>query len=608
MSDLRSNPRRYLARDFDEFKRDAFEHARALYGNKIRDLSESGLGGLLLDTCAMIGDSLSFYQDHQFGELSSETAVESKSMQRLARAAGVRLSGASPAIIDSQRFSVKIPAVRVGSAWKPDVSLLPIIRAGAVVSDGSVDFTLLNDIDFAVTGSDGSLLAQVKIGDRSADSQPRTFIVSAAGECSSGTITEEAFSIGAAFVPFRRLTLSAQDVSQIVTVVDSLGNVYREVASLAHDTVYLVTDSRSTDASEPEASIHPVAAPYRFVSQFDPSTRLTTLTFGGGTASALDADAVQDPSSYALSLRGHTSLARQQITPEKLLRSRTLGVAATNVTLTVSYRAGGGVSHNVAKGRVNVVRSARTSFPGSTSAPLIAAVKSTLQTVNDDAGSGGEEPLTFEALRAVIASSRASQDRIVTQKDLIARVYAMPAQLGRVFKVGVSTSQLLPGVSQLHVVSRDADKKLTQTSAAIKRNIAVWLGEHRLIADSVDIRDAVIINLTVSFEISVLAGLNKTLILRRAAQAIETELSSETLSVNEAINIDALKNALFGVTGVTGVGSLVIGAASGLIGGREYPGAIFDVGAQTRKGFVLPLSGGVFELRYPEFDIAGVAT
>jgi hypothetical protein len=35
-----------------------FEHARTFFGAKIRDLSESGLGGLVVDTCAMVGDSL----------------------------------------------------------------------------------------------------------------------------------------------------------------------------------------------------------------------------------------------------------------------------------------------------------------------------------------------------------------------------------------------------------------------------------------------------------------------------------------------------------------------------------------------------------------------
>lgn len=71
-------PRRYLAKDFDAYRAEMFQHARTFLGDQIKDLSESGLGGLVIDMCALVGDSLSFYLDHQFNELDVNTAVEIK--------------------------------------------------------------------------------------------------------------------------------------------------------------------------------------------------------------------------------------------------------------------------------------------------------------------------------------------------------------------------------------------------------------------------------------------------------------------------------------------------------------------------------------------------
>jgi len=601
-------PRRYLARDFDGYRAEIFEHARTFFNTKIKDLSESGLGGLMIDACAMIGDSLSFYLDHQFSELDPETAVEPKNLQKLARAAGIKMSGASPARVDEQRFFIKVPAVRDADTWKPDSTLLPIIKAGAVVSDGSVDFTLVEDIDMTVTGSDGALLASVKVLEKASDGSPKSFAVSQIGSCLSGNESEETFSIGSTFVPFRQITLSKQDVTSINSVTDSAGNVYYEVGALTHDTVYRAIDNAAFSTNGVKFTIKPTPAPYRFTTQYDPVTRLTTLVFGGGDAAALENDAVPDPTTFAIPFKGRRVYDRISVTPEKLLRTKTLGVAATNVSLTVSYRAGGGLSHNVSAGKISNVKAARLLFPFSSSTALTAAVKSTLATSNDSKASDGEDPMTLDNIRAIIPAARAAQDRIVTREDLIARVYSMPSEFGRVFRIGVNNDNLLSSAAQMFVVSRDENGKLTQSRDALKRNLVTWLNPHRLIADTIDIRDAQIVNLFVQFEISVSAGLSKATVVNKAAAALSTALSIDNIVIDQPISIDLLKSILFSVNGVASISSLTITSLSGIIGGRLYPGVLFDVQSQTRRGVIIPPPGGIFELRYPDFDIVGKAT
>ena len=68
--------RKFLSKDFDGLRALLIEYARLYYPTKIRDFSESSVGGLFLDFAAYTGDVLSFYLDHQFGELNHDTAVE----------------------------------------------------------------------------------------------------------------------------------------------------------------------------------------------------------------------------------------------------------------------------------------------------------------------------------------------------------------------------------------------------------------------------------------------------------------------------------------------------------------------------------------------------
>ena len=42
----------------------------------MQDFSETSLGGLFLDMAAFVGDTMSFYLDHQFNELNPTTATE----------------------------------------------------------------------------------------------------------------------------------------------------------------------------------------------------------------------------------------------------------------------------------------------------------------------------------------------------------------------------------------------------------------------------------------------------------------------------------------------------------------------------------------------------
>ena len=137
----------YLQKDFQSFRRQLETFSRQHYGDKIADLTEGSLGGLFLDIAAYVGDSMSFYLDHQFNELSLETAVEEENIESHIRQTGVEISGPAAAVVEMS-VRIKVPAILEEGDYVPDPIFIPKVLAGSIfVSTGGVEFSLMDPID-----------------------------------------------------------------------------------------------------------------------------------------------------------------------------------------------------------------------------------------------------------------------------------------------------------------------------------------------------------------------------------------------------------------------------------------------------------------------------
>jgi hypothetical protein len=259
----------------------------------------------------------------------------------------------------------------------------------------------------------------------------------------------------------------------------------------------------STDSEEVPRSIEVIPAPRRFVGTLDPQTRITTIQFGGGNALTTEDDAIPDPETLALPLYGTTTLSRFSIDPNSLLNTKTLGILPRSTVLTVTYRYGGGPSHNVAAKSIRGITNLSIEFPDACPASVASSVRASIDVRNDAPASGGSSALSIEDLRAQIPVARNQQDRIVTKEDLIARVYTLPSKLGRVFRAAVKPNPDNPLASQLFICSRDNRGFLTTSSDTLKKNLRTYLNEFRLISDAIDVLDTRVINFRVRFTVFV---------------------------------------------------------------------------------------------------------
>ena len=108
-----------------------------------------------------------------------------------------------------------------------------------------------------------------------------------------------------------------------------------------------------------------------------------------------------------------------------------LGESPQNVTLTITYRVGGGINANLPAGDLISVSSATTIPAGSSIANL--SVTNTLPAL------GGKEGDFTEEIRQGALGNYSSQNRCVTKEDFEARSIAMPPKFGSVAKVYCTT-------------------------------------------------------------------------------------------------------------------------------------------------------------------------
>jgi len=595
----------YTAKDFNSLRADLTTYARQHYGNKLIDFTENSVAGMFLDLAAYVGDNLSFYLDHQFNELSLETAVETRNLEALIRSAGVDISGASPAFVFA-KLSFVIPATTFRGSRIVDKTFLPnVLSETKFTSQSGVNFFSLESVDFGELDVNGELVADVRVN-RVKNGTILDFIVEREIPCSSAATETERFTLGSNPVPFRTLTLANTNIHEIQFVKDADGDEYYEVDSLSQDTVYKRMENNRQDRELVPSRLQIIPAPRRFVKSYSTATGKMSIRFGSGDEEIDDEDIIPDPSQHAVTLYGdRKTFTRVAIDPNSFLNNNTLGISPRATTISVKYTYGGGISHNISIGELVIITTLRTSFNSAVSPSSISEIRRSAIVVNDFPAYGGENEPSLEELRNIALLAKTQQKRVVTREDLLARVYNMPTNFGRVFRASVRDNPNNPFATQLHVISRNRAGMLVLSPDTLKENLSLYLSKFRLISDAVDVLDAKIINLGIKYTISVEPGTNKTSVLQSINNALKVYFKVEKFHIDQPINTGDVNNIILNTAGVISVISLKFLNKFDIEDGRIYSGERFSIARNLDKGLIFPDRGAIFEIRHPNDDIQG---
>ena len=263
----------YTSRDFESIKRDLLEYTKIYYPDTIKDFNDASFASLMFDTVAYVGDILSFYLDYNVNETFMSTATEFQNIVKHARTLGYKREGAIAAHGEVSVFII-VPTNETSTG--PDTNYIPVLRKGTLFSsDSGVQYTLLEDIDYAHPGNE-VIVATVN----ETTGYPTEFAIKAKGQIMSGQLARETIPVGD-FERFLKLQIPARNITEVVAVIDSEGHEYFEVDYLSQNIVFKPLKNRNEDKITAPSVLKAVPVPRRYV--VERTGNQTFLQFGYGS-------------------------------------------------------------------------------------------------------------------------------------------------------------------------------------------------------------------------------------------------------------------------------------------------------------------------------------
>jgi len=580
----------YTARNFSSIKQELVGYAKRYYPDTFKDFNEASFGALMVDMVSYVGDMLSFYVDYQANESFLQTALEYDNVIKLARQLGYKFN-ASPTSHGILTFYILVPVSSNGSG--PDINYLPTLRRGSTfASSNGASYILTEDVNFADTTN------EVVVGEVDDETgAPTSYAIKSSGRIISGQFSVLDYEIGE-FQKFRKLEIpGGQIVSEIISVTDGNGNDYTEVDYLSQDVVYsAIANPNANQRINTPSILKPIVVPRRFIVERE--ARNTFIIFGHGSESDLVTNPVADPSRVILDLHGKNHITDKSFDPTNLVSSDKLGVGPANTNLTVIFRTTRITTVNAPVGTITRINESNFKFNNkfTLSGTKLNSVSNSLQAINEEPIVGDPVNISTDEVRQKAYGIFYSQNRAVTLQDYKNLAYSMPPRFGAVSRCEiVKDDDSFKRNLNLYIVCKNNDGSLTTANSTLKQNLKSWLNKYRMINDSVDILDASIVNLGVTFEVITQRGYNKAAVLNDCLIAL-SDLFAIAPAIGEFLEVTKIYKKLNLVDGVADTVDLDVTQKIGSL----YSDSFFDIEtaySADRRFVMIPINT-IYEFKF----------
>ena len=588
---------KYLNKNFDDFRSQLVEHAKNYFPETYSDFSPSSPGMLFIETASYVGDVLSFYQDTQLQETFLTHAKDPKNLFNLSYMMGYR-----PKVTAASEATVEITQIVSASAptYLPNWSDAATINANQTLKAtdrNQTNFFLEEPVDFTFSSSYDPTDVIIDTLD---GNNPGTYKLTKTRKVFSAEVITTTFTVGAS-EKFNTINVNDSNIIEVLSITDTGGDTWKEVPFLGQDTSFEDSTNSSADSNAVPYQLSLSKNPKRFVTRFQADGSLN-IQFGAGTNDSDDSVILPDPKLVGNATAQGVRRLDNSYDPSNFLYSKAYGVAPSNTTLTVKYLKGGGIGANV---------------PASTITDKTQVTGTNLTNVsftNPLPAAGGRNGDTVEELRENALRSFNEQGRLVTLQDYVVRSLSLPSKFGSISKVfatqdsqtnSANTDAIVdnnPLAISLYVLAYDVENKLTTATSTLKNNLKEYLSYYKMVSDSVNIRDAFIVNIGVEYEIVVRPGYSGRDVLLECNLALQDYFKIEKRSINQPINLSTLFSLLDKVKGVQTVQKVKINNKQG----GNYAEYAYDVEGATRDNIVYPsYDPCIFEVKFPNTDIVG---
>lgn len=602
---------KYINREFGDFRGQLIEFAKNYFPDTYNDFSPTSPGMMFIEMASYVGDVLSFYQDTQLQETFLQHAKNPGNLYNLAYMMGYR-----PKVTSAAEVELDISLNVLDKESDPGEIDYPTVGQGVIEentvfqasSGNGTKFILQKPVDFNFSSSYDPTTVTITNFDGGIPSEFSLTKKAKAYSAEIKTITQTFSRVE----KFATITIDDTDIVGILDVTDENSNTWYEVPFLGQDTVFVEAANTTSDRGIVPNNLSLVRTPRRFVTRFNSSGQLI-LQFGSGITGDDDNEITPNPSNVGMGTAQGVSKIDIAFDPSNFLFTQAYGLApSAGSTLTIRYLKGGGVNANEESNTVNSISTLVTN--GSITV-------GDLTVTNPKPASGGKDGDTVEELRQNSLRAFSEQGRTVTLRDYAIRALSMPARFGSISKAYSTQDQLSNTLSNvdtldsnplaisLYVLSQDINGKLNTASSSLKSNLKQYLSEYIMVTDSLNIKDAFIVNIGIQFEILPLPNYIGRDVLLGCTNRLIEYFNISNWSINQPINFSPIYTLLDKVKGVQSVQSIKLVNKTGTINGRTYSEYSYDVDGATRGNIVYPsLDPCIFEVKFPTADIQGRIT
>ena len=608
----------YTNKNFSDYRSQLINYSQTYFPNTYTDFTETSPGMMFIEQAAYVGDVLSFYLDNQVQENFLQYARQSDNLYDLSYMYGYKpkVTGLSSVelsfyqLVPSKISSSIDPGGNTNDIYSPDFNFALYVRentisntdsASAAAAKSWIDFTVSNSMDPTEIS-----IAQVS------NNEPSYYLLKKNRKALSGAIKSINFTFDEP-TEFPTVTIQDNNIAGILDCRDSEGEIWSEVDYLGQEQIF--TNIKNTNVNDPNNYQDSDNAPYllqtqqvqnRFATRFLQSNKLQ-IQFGSGNPLNTTEDIIPNPMNVGLGLPFERDKLTTAYSPTNFIFTNTYGIAPSFKTLTFRYLKGGGVSSNVSANSITKLNTSTVRFQKQTLNSTVAqTIFDSIQVTNDSAASGGNNGDSTEELRQNSISQMSSQLRNVTADDYLVRALSMPPKYGIISKAITQKPKANdPNTTlDLYVLSTNINDNLTYASKALKSNLRTYINQYRMIGDTVNIKDAFIVNIGINYEIITLPDYNNSNVLTACNIALQNFFNINNWQINQPILLRDLSIILDNINGVQTVNNISISNKAGTQSG--YSESAYDVAGALQNGTIFPsIDPMIFEVKYPNTDIVG---
>lgn len=227
--------------------------------------------------------------------------------------------------------------------------------------------------------------------------------------------------------------------------------------------------------------------------------------------------------------------------------------------------------------------------------------------LNTQPVTGGNDALDVEEIRQLIPTLFASQGRLVNPPDFIVRTLSMPAKYGSIFRANAKLNPLNKNSVELIILALDANGYVILAQNQLKQNLKTYLARFRMMTDAIEIMDGQIINLGLDFSVLTNPDYNKNEVLANCIDSLQDFFNTKNFQLNQPINFTDIHVLLSEIPGVISIIDLKFTNKIGIIDGLQYSNTTYNVSQNIKNGILYCQDNAIFEIKYKNKDIRGIA-